>query len=180
MLLHLGIRFNLFVLSPSTFIAVYGFHMQGKSEPSTKEMRTKSSTGTVRLEKERNILNLPYSIKERLGSFFMSLTDRQIELFIKKTQHMCELGYRCLEQGKHWNHYVRVYTTRWTTLLYIVITCTALLTSYNRIQIRSHYYIEGSHSIAVKLLWMDSLLYKKYASLWLPKSISHIHYASIY
>lgn len=112
MLLHLGIRFNLFVLSPSTFIAVYGFHMQGKSEPSTKEMRTKSSTGTVRLEKERNILNLPYSIKERLGSFFMSLTDRQIELFIKKTQHMCELGYRCLEQGKHWNHYVRVYTTR--------------------------------------------------------------------
>lgn len=44
MLLHLGIRFNLFVLSPSTFIAVYGFHMQGKSEPSTKELRTKSST----------------------------------------------------------------------------------------------------------------------------------------
>lgn len=44
MLLHLGIQFNLFVLSPSTFIAVYGFHMQEKSEPSTKEMRTKSST----------------------------------------------------------------------------------------------------------------------------------------
>lgn len=39
MLLHLGIQFNLFVLSPSPFIAVYGFHMQGKSEPSTKLKR---------------------------------------------------------------------------------------------------------------------------------------------
>lgn len=44
MLLHLGIQFNLFVLSPSTFIDVCGFHMQRKSEPSTKELRTKSST----------------------------------------------------------------------------------------------------------------------------------------
>lgn len=96
MLLHLGIRFNLFVLSPSTFIAVYGFHMQGKSEPSTKEMRTKSSTGTVRLEKERNILNIPSSIKEGVGSFFVPPTDRQIELLIKKTQQMCEFGDRCL------------------------------------------------------------------------------------
>lgn len=50
----------------------------------------------------------------------------------------------------------------------------------HRIQIRNHYCIEDLFSTAVKLLWMDSLLYIKCASLWLPKSISHIHYASIY
>lgn len=82
MLLHLGIQFNLFVLSPSTFIAVCGFHMQGKSEPSTKEMRTKSSTHTVRLVKRRIF---KYSFfHRRLRSFFMFLTGRQVGLFIKK------------------------------------------------------------------------------------------------
>lgn len=64
MLLHLGIQFNLFELSPSTFIAVYGFHMQGKSEPRTKEMRTKSSTHTVRLKKKKSLLNMPSSIQD--------------------------------------------------------------------------------------------------------------------
>lgn len=73
MLLHLGIQFNLFVLSPSTFIAVYGFHMQGKSEPSTKEMRTKSSTHTVRLKKQRSLLNVPSSIQD---SEFLHVSDR--------------------------------------------------------------------------------------------------------
>lgn len=80
MLLHLGIQFNLFVLSPSTFIAVCVFHMQRESEPSTKEMRTKSSTQSDLKKKnhQKSILNMPFSIQD--SEFLCSefLTGRQI------------------------------------------------------------------------------------------------------
>lgn len=153
MLLHLGIQFNLFVLSPSTFIAVCVFHMQRESEPSTKEMRTKSSTQSDLKKKKPPEEYFKYALfHTRLRVSLFRVSDRQ-------TDQGCLLNCStCVSWDKAFYSSEKRGISPCKCVLhaelhcYIVLTCTALLTSYNRIQIRSHYYIEGSHSIAVKLL----------------------------